>query len=80
MILPSGLRLDPSIFKVCHVKMQALITDHLLSKIWGEIYSDHLEYDLPQDKGDESNPITFRKYLANMTEKWENTPEINYSM
>ena len=52
----------------------------MITKRWSEIYSDHLEYDLPQDKGDESNPITFRKYLANMTEKWENTPEINYSM
>ena len=36
------------------------------------IYSDHLEYDLPQDKGDESDPITFRQYLANMTAKTEN--------
>ena len=28
-------RLDPSISIVCHVKMQAVITDHLISKRWG---------------------------------------------
>ena len=41
----------------------------MITKRWSEIYSDHLEYDLPQDKGGESDPITFRKYLANMTEE-----------
>ena len=44
-------RLDPSISKFRHVKMQALITDHLISKHWGGVYSHHLEYDLPQDEG-----------------------------
>ena len=56
----SGSRLDPSLSQVFHVKTQALITDHLISKIWGGIYPDHVEYDLPKDKGDESDPITFR--------------------
>ena len=46
----------------------------------GVFYFDHLEYDLTQDKGDESNRITFREYFANKTEKWENTLEIKYSM
>ena len=69
MLGSSGSRLDPSISKFCHVKMQALITDHLISKTWGKFYSDHLKYDLPQYKGDESNPILFRKYLAKMTAK-----------
>ena len=41
----------------------------MISKQWGEIYSDHLEYDLPQDKGDKSNPITLQQYLAKTTEK-----------
>ena len=59
--------------------MQALIIYHLISKRWGGTYSDHLKYDLPQDKGDKSNPFTFQKYLANMTGKMENMPEINYS-
>ena len=66
MVGYSGSRLDPSISQVCHVKMQALITYHLISKRLGEIYSDRLEYDLLQDKGDESKPITLRQYLANM--------------
>ena len=79
MVGSSGSRLEPSISQVRHVKIQALITDHLLSKIWGEIYSDHLEYDLPQDKGDESETITFPQYLANITENQENMPVINYS-
>ena len=34
-----------------------------------EIYSDHLEYELPQDEGHESKPITLQQYLANMTAK-----------
>ena len=36
-----------------------------------EIYSDHLEYELPQDEGHESEPITLQQYLANMTAKTE---------
>ena len=67
----SGSIIDPSILKVRHVKTKALITYHLISKIWGEIYLDHIEYYLPQDKGDKSDPIIFRKYLANMTAKAE---------
>ena len=55
--------------QVIHVKMQALIIDQLISKIWGKIYSNHLKYELPQDKGYEYDPITFRQYLANMTVK-----------
>ena len=31
--------------------------------------SNHLEYDLPQNKGDEYDPIIFQQYLANMTAK-----------
>ena len=69
MVVSSGLRLDPSISQVRHFKVQALIKDHRISKRWGGVYSDHLEYDLPQDKGDESESITFRKYLANITAK-----------
>ena len=49
--------------------MQALITYHLISKIREVFYSDHLEYDLPQDEVDESAPTTFQQYLANMTAK-----------
>ena len=64
-----ALILDPFILQVCHVKIQALITDHLISKIWEFFYSDHLEYNRPQDEGDASEPITFRQYLANMTSK-----------
>ena len=48
-------------------------------RLGGGGYSDHLEYDLPQDEGDESERITFRQYLANMTAKTGNMPEINYS-
>ena len=54
-------RLYPYILQVHHVKIQALVTYLLISKKWGKFYSDHLEYDLPQDKGDESDPITFRQ-------------------
>ena len=49
--------------------MQALITDHLTPKRWGGVYSDHLEYDLPQEEVDESDPIMLQQYLANMTAK-----------
>ena len=35
----------------------------------GGVYSDSIEYDLPQDEGYKSNPITFLQYLANMTVK-----------
>ena len=35
----------------------------------GGIYSDNHEYDLPQDEVDESDPIKFLQYLANMNEK-----------
>ena len=80
MIRSYGSRLDPYISQVPHVKMQALIKYHQISKIWGEIYSDHIEYDISQDEGDKSDPIMFRQYLANMTEKWASTPENNYSM
>ena len=48
--------------------MQAPIKEHLISKIWGGVYSDHLEYELPQDEGDESDPITFKQYLGNIIE------------
>ena len=51
--------------------MQAIIIDHLISKIWGGIYSYHIEYDLPQDKEYESVTITFQKYLANTSSKTE---------
>ena len=64
-----SLRLDPSTLQFHHVKMQAIITDHLISKIWGKFYSCHLGYDLPQDEGYEYNPITFQIYLSNMTAK-----------
>ena len=67
MVRSSGSRLDPSISKVCHVKIQALITDQLIPKRWREFVSNHIEYKLPQDEGDESNPIKFREYLADMT-------------
>ena len=59
MVGSSGSRPDTSILQVRRFKMQALITDHLISKRWGEIYSDHLKYEHPQDKGDESNHIKF---------------------
>ena len=35
----------------------------------GGVLSNHLEYDLPQNKGEESDPITFQQYLANITAK-----------
>ena len=35
----------------------------------GGVYLDYLEYYLPQDEGDESEPITFRQYLENITSK-----------
>ena len=69
MVRSSGSRLEHYILKVCHVKIQALITDHLISKRWVVIYLDYLEYDLPQYEVDELYPITFREYLANMAEK-----------
>ena len=69
MVVYSGSRLYPSISQVRHVKMEELIKDHLISKRWGEICSYNIEYDLPQDVGDKSEPITFRQYLANMTAK-----------
>ena len=63
--------LDPSTSQVIHIKMKSLIIDHLISKLLGGGGRDsyHLKYYLPQDKGDESNPITFLQYLANITEK-----------
>ena len=64
-----GSILDPYLSQVRYVKMQALITDHLISKIWGKFYSEHLKYDLTQYEGDESDLITLRQYLANMTGK-----------
>ena len=69
MVGSSGSRLYPYISQVRYVKMQALIIDHLISKIWKGFYSDHINYDLPQDDGDEFNPIIFLQYLANMTTK-----------
>ena len=59
MVGSSGSIIEPSISQVCNVKIQAMITDHLIPKIWEEIYSEHLEYDLPQDEGNESDPIAF---------------------
>ena len=41
--------------------MKALITEHMISKRWGEIYSDNIEYDLPQENGDEYDSITFQQ-------------------
>ena len=69
MVRSSGSELYPSIYKVCHIKMKALVTNHLISKRWGRIYSDHLEYELPQDDGDGSNPIMFQQYLSSLTAK-----------
>ena len=69
MVGSYGSKLDPSIYKGHHVKVQALITNHLISKRWREIYSDYLAYNLPQDKGDKSDPILLQKYLTNMTAK-----------
>ena len=69
MVRYSGSTLDPYILQVIHVKMQAIITYHMISKRWGEIYSDHFEYELPQDKGYEYDPIMFRQYFLNVTEK-----------
>ena len=69
MLGSSGSRLVPSISQVLQVKMQALIPESLISKRWGGGYSYHIEYDITEDKGDESDPITFRQYLANMTSK-----------
>ena len=69
MVGSSGSSLDTSISKFGHVKVQALITDDLISKKWGGFNSFHLKYDLPQDNGDVSNPITFQQYLANMNAK-----------
>ena len=60
MVVSSGSRLDPSVSQVHHDKMQALITDPLISKIWGEIFSDHLEYSLSQYEVDESDTMTFQ--------------------
>ena len=48
MVGPSGYILDPSISQVLRVKIQAIITDHLVYKRWGLIHSDRLEYDLRQ--------------------------------
>ena len=69
MIGSSESRVEYFILQVRHVKLKSLVTDHLIFKRWGGFYSDHLGYDLLQDKGDESNPITFRQYFANMTTK-----------
>lgn len=69
MIGSCGSRLDPPIPQVCHLIMQALITDRLISIHWGVIYSEHIGYELPQDKEYESDHITFRKYLVHITVK-----------
>ena len=65
MVGSSGSRHATYILQVHHAQIQALTKDHLISKIWGNIYSDHLEYDLPQDKGDEYDPIMFQQYFSN---------------
>ena len=59
MVLSSGSIFDPYISHVRRVKIQALITDNLIPKIWGKIDSDHIGYNLLQDKGDEYDPIKF---------------------
>ena len=69
MLVSSVSRLDTSISKVGHVKMQALIIDHLISKRWERIYLDHLKYELPQDDVNESDPIMLQQYLSNITSK-----------
>ena len=69
MIGSSGSRIKPCTLQDHHIKIQSLIIDHLISKIWGNVYSDHLKYDLPQDEGDKSDPITFRQYVASITSK-----------
>ena len=38
----------------------------------GEGYSDRIEYDLPKDEGDKSDPIMFQQYLSNMNAKTGN--------
>ena len=50
---------------------QNLCTNHRSTDIkkWGKFYSNHLEYDIPQDEGYQYDPITFRPYLANLTSK-----------
>ena len=67
MVGSSGSILHPSISQFIHVKTKALITNHLIFKHWEEVYSYHLEYDIPQCEGDEYDPIVFRQYLANIT-------------
>ena len=47
MVGSSGSRLEPYILQFRHVKIQALITYHLISKSWGGLYLYHVEYDLP---------------------------------
>ena len=69
MIGSCGSRLDPPIPQVCHLIMQALITYRLISIHWGVIYSEHIEYEPPQDKEYESDHITFRKCLVHITVK-----------
>ena len=49
IVRSSGSILDPYIPQVHHVKIQALITDHLISKRWEKFYSYYLEYNLPQE-------------------------------
>ena len=69
MVGSSSSRLHHFISEVYHVEIQALITDHLISKLLEGILSYHIGYDIPQLDGDESDPIGFQKYLANMTAK-----------
>ena len=47
-------------------------TNHIspdIQNMGGGGYSDNLENDLPQNEGDESEPIIFQRYVSNMTAK-----------
>ena len=66
MIGASSNKLDTSVSQVRHVKMQALVMDHMISKHWGEIYLGRLEYEVTQDKEIFNTTIKFRELLDTM--------------
>ena len=80
MVGYSGSRLDPSIYKVFHVKIQALITDQLISKCWGKFIQTILNMIFLRTS--EMNLILLRSDNINIIwlRRRSSTPEINYSV
>ena len=59
LVRSSGQIFDITKKDVTHVTAQDVVINSLISKIWGKIYSNHIEYILPLG-GDNDKMVTFR--------------------